>query len=412
MHAATPAKSVPAKRLGAFAALRHRNFRLFWIGYLIAVFGQNIELVAQGWLMYDLTNSPLFLGLAGASNAVPQIALSFFGGALADRVDRRRLLLVTQSILMSISLALALLVLVGLAEPWHVMVAAFLSGTVRAFDGPARQAIFPHLVARQDMLNAVALNSVHWQFGRIAGPPVAGVAIAALGVGACFLFTAFGYAVMSCTIYLLRVPSLTGTPGGILQAIREGVLFIARQPIFRSLMGMTFFNSVFGLSYSYMLPIFARDLLEVGPGGYGLLQGASGLGALAGTAYLSLGGPLGRKGTTLLTGGALFGSLLILFAWSPWFPLSLALLCLAGLANMLYQTLTNTVVQLQVPDQLRGRVMGIFQLTWSLLPLGGMVQGGVASFAGAPIAVTVGGALVLGLAVVLAVTAPFLRRLV
>ena len=411
MRAASRVEALPAKRLGAFAALRHRNFRLFWIGYLIAVFGQNIEIVAQGWLMYDLTNSPLFLGLAGASNAVPQIALSFFGGAIADRVDRRRLLLFTQAILMSIFVALGLLVVSGLAEPWHVLVAAFLSGAVRAFDGPTRQAIFPHLVDRQEMLNAVALNSVHWQLGRIAGPPVAGVAIAVVGVGTCFFLTAAGYAVMCWTVYLLRVPAITSSAGGILQAIAQGLLFIARQPIFRSLMGMTFFNSVFGISYSYMLPIFARDLLQVGPEGYGLLQGASGLGAMAGTIYLSFGGPLGRKGTTLLVGGALFGSLLVLFAWSPWFPLSLALLLLAGLANMLYQTLTNAIVQLEVPDELRGRVMGTYQLTWNLLPLGGLVQGAVATLASAPVAVTFGGALVLGLAVVLGMTAPFLRRL-
>jgi len=411
MRAAHQVEAPAARRLAAFAALRHRNFRLFWIGYLIAVFGQNIEIVAQGWLMYDLTNSPLFLGLAGASNAVPQIALSFFGGAIADRVDRRRLLLFAQAILMSISLVLGLLVVSGLAEPWHVLVAAFLSGTVRAFDGPTRQAIFPHLVDRQDMLNAVALNSVHWQFGRVAGPPVAGVAIAALGVGACFFLTAIGYAGMCWSVYLLRVPAVTASAGGILEAIREGLLFIARQPIFRSLMGMTFFNSVFGISYSYMLPIFARDLLQAGPQGYGLLQGAGGLGALAGTFYLSFGGPLGRKGTTLLTGGAIFGALLMLFAWSPWFPVSLVLLFVAGLANMLYQTLTNTVVQLEVPDELRGRVMGIYQLTWSLLPLGGMVQGAVATLTSAPVAVTAGGALVLGLALLLGVTAPFLRRL-
>lgn len=411
MQTATQGEAPPARRLGAFAALRSRNFRLFWVGYLVAVFGQNLEIVAQGWLMYELTNSPLYLGLAGASNAIPQIALSFFGGAIADRVDRRRLLLFTQAILMAIFLALALLVVSGLAEPWHVLVAAFLSGAVRAFDGPTRQALFPHLIERKEMLNAVALNSIHWQFGRIAGPPVAGVAIALLGVGACFFLTAIGYAVMCWTVYLLRVPTITASAGGILQAIGEGLVFIARQPVFRSLTGLTFFNSVFGISYSYMLPIFARDLLRVGPEGYGLLAGAGGLGAMAGTLYLSMGGPLGRKGLTLLLGGALFGSFLVLFAWSPWFPLSLALLFLAGLANMLYQTLTNTIVQLQVPDQLRGRVMGIYQLTWSLLPLGGMVQGAVATITSAPVAVTVGGALVLGLALALSATAPFLRRL-
>jgi len=386
--------------LEAISALRHRNYRLYWFGQLFSVLAQNMEHVAQGWLVLELTNSPLALGVTGLAHAIPTITLTLIGGAIADRADRRRIMIASQCCTALMFLILAVLVLTKLAALWHVMVLAFISGSIRAFDRPSRMALLPQMVPREDIPNAVAIGGTIWQLCRLVGPAAAGILIYLFGVGPTF-FTCCLASSAAVTLWLaIRAdqPALAASAGGLRKNMLDGVHFIRKNELFYTFMGMTFFNSVFGMSYLILMPVFARDILNVGSQGFGFLQTAGGAGALIGTlavAYLS---DARRLPMQAARGAALFGVLLLLFAYSRAFPFSLALAFVLGMSGQFYITAINTVLQLNLPEQLRGRVMGVYGLTWDLMPVGGMVAGTIAEFAGAPAAVAVGGAFVSGLA--------------
>ena len=386
--------------LEAISALRHRNYRLYWFGQLFSVLAQNMEHVAQGWLVLELTNSPLALGVTGLAHAIPTITLTLIGGAIADRADRRRIMIASQCCTALMFLILAVLVLTKLAALWHVMVLAFISGSIRAFDRPSRMALLPQMVPREDIPNAVAIGGTIWQLCRLVGPAAAGILIYLFGVGPTF-FTCCLASSAAVTLWLaIRAdqPALAASAGGLRKNMLDGVHFIRKNELFYTFMGMTFFNSVFGMSYLILMPVFARDILNVGSQGFGFLQTAGGAGALIGTlavAYLS---DARRLPLQAARGAALFGVLLLLFAYSRAFPFSLALAFVLGMSGQFYITAINTVLQLNLPEQLRGRVMGVYGLTWDLMPVGGMVAGTIAEFAGAPAAVAVGGACVSGLA--------------
>jgi MFS family permease len=385
--------------LEAISALRHRNYRLYWFGQLFSVLAQNMEHVAQGWLVLELTNSPLALGLTGLAHAIPTITLTLVGGAVADRADRRRIMIASQSGTALMFLTIAVLVMTGLAALWHVMVLAFISGSIRAFDRPSRMALLPQMVPREDIPNAVAIGGTIWQLCRLIGPAAAGMLIYLFGVGttfvACFLasFTAVGLWLAIRTVH----PVLAASGGGLLKNMMEGVNFIRHNELYYTLMGMTFFNSVFGMSYLILMPVFARDILQVGSQGFGFLQTAGGAGALIGTLSVAMFSDSRRLPLQAARGATLFGMVLLLFAFSRVYPVSLALAFVLGMVSQFYITAINTVLQLNLPEQLRGRVMGVHGLTWDLMPVGGMVAGTIAEFAGAPAAVAVGALFVAGL---------------
>lgn len=412
------AREAGRRRLHTFSALRHRNYRLYWLGMLVAIIGLQVQMVAQSWLVYQLTDSPALLGMVGLTQAIPTLVLTLFGGVVADRVDRRRLLLTTQGATGLLLLLLATLVATDHIQLWHIFAVAFLVGAVSAFDQPARMALVPHLVAREDLLNAVAMTSMVWQSSRIVGPALAGLLIGLVGIAPCFYLTTLGVLGMVLALKAVQVPPVAPPAGSrnVLRNLGEGVGYVWRNPIFRSLIGLTFFNSLFGMSYVAMMPVFARDVLAVGSQGYGLLMGVSGVGALIGTTTLASLGNVRHKGPLLLAGAAGFGSFIVLFALSRFYPLSLGLLFCMGAVSSVYMTTVNTLLQSLVPDELRGRVMGIYSLTWSIMPLGGFLSGSIADrFAdpavGAPFAVGLGGTLVALMAVALAVTVPRVRRL-
>ena len=405
-------------RFKVFTALRHRNYRYYWFGMVAAIMGIQVLMVAQAWLVYDLTRSPAYLGLVGFSQALPAVLLTMIGGAVADRVDRRKLLLFTQSSSSVIVLALAILTSTGQIQVWHVIVAAVLAGAIMAFDQPARMALLPQLIEREDLMNAVALQSMVWQGTRIIGPAIGGLLIGVFGgglegVAACFYLTAACTGLMVAAIVKMRV--LYKTPETAEKHLGrnmiEGVTFIVRNPVFGSLIGLTFFNSIFGMSYVILLPVFAREVLHVESSGYGLLMGISGVGALVGTTFVASLGDYRYKGRLLLAGAVSFGVALVFFSFSTLFLLSLGVLFVSGVVNSLYMTTVNTSLQALVPDQLRGRVMGIYALTWGLLPMGGMIGGAIASVTSAPFAVAVGGALVVATALGMAVRIPQIRNL-
>lgn len=381
-----------------FAGLRYRNYRLYWLGQLSSVLALNMEMAAQAWLVFLLTDSPLMLGVAGIVYAVPRVSLVLVGGAIADRADKRRIMVCTQSLLALAYLVLGLLILTERVVFWHVLVFAFNSGLMRSFDRPSRYALLPEMVPREEIANAVALGSSVWQACRLVGPGLAGLLIHWFGVGhtfiACFVSSAAAVALWA----FIRTHPLIGQPrGGVWRNILAGLDFVRRNQLFYSLLGLTCFNSLFGMSYVILLPVFARSILEVDSRGFGLLQSFSGVGALIGTLIVAYLAQAGRRGWQVLVGSAIFGSLLMLFAYSSSFALSLGLIFFLGLFNQIYLTSINTILQLNLPNDLRGRVLGLFGLTWDLMPLGGAISGTVAEFAGAPTAVALGGLLVAAL---------------
>ena len=409
------AATVPGSQrlLQALSALRHRNYRLYWFGQLSSVLAQNMEGVAQSWLVLEITNSPLLLGLTGLTFAAPTILLSLLGGVIADRADRRRIMILSQLASALNFLIIGTLVVTESIAQWHVMTLAFVSGCVRAFDRPSRMALLPQMVPKDDIPNAVAVGGTIWQLNRLVGPAVAGVAIYLMGIGPTYYFC-FVASISAVGLWLpIRIEHRSTAPAaaGLVQHMIDGLRFIRANEIYYTFIGMTFFNSVFGMSYLILMPVFARNVLDVGSQGFGFLQSTGGAGALCGVLAAAYFSHVRGKGLQAIGGAVTFGLLIMVFAFSRSYPLSLALAFFLGVSSQLYMTTINTILQVNLPDQLRGRVMGIFGLTWDLMPVGGMIAGAIAEFAGAPVAVGFGGLMVAAMAAFVAIALPNIRRL-
>lgn len=413
-QATAPAIPNSKKLSQTLSALRHRNYRLYWLGLLFSVLAMNMEHVAQSWLVLELTNSPLALGLTGLAHAIPTIALTLVGGVIADRMDRRRIMIASQIGMALIYLMLALLVATKTVALWQVLGLAFFSGSIRAFDRPSRMALLPQMVPKEDIPNAVAIGGTIWQLNRLLGPATAGMMIYLFGVGPTYGICFLASLTALCVWLGIRTEygSVAASEGGLLQHIIDGLNFIRKNEIFYTFIGLTSFNSVFGMSYVILMPVFARDILQVGSRGFGFLQSSGGAGALIGTLAVAYVAHAQKKGVMrAFVGATVFGIFLIFFAMSNSYPLSLALVFVLGLASQLYMTTISTILQVRLPEQLRGRVMGIFGLAWDLMPVGGMVSGTIAEFAGAPTAVGFGGMMVAGLALAMVMLRPGIIRL-
>jgi MFS family permease len=350
----------------------------------------------QSWLIYQLTGSPVALGYMGLANGVPAICLNLFGGVFADRFDQRRLIMTTQSITASLIFLLATLTLLDAVRVWHVVVIAFFAGAVEAFDQPARQSLYPHLIDRRVMVSAVALNSCIWQGTRIIAPAVAGFIIAWAGTAVAFYLAGLGFYIMATVIYSLRVPRLTGrAQGSAAHDILEGLTFIKQNSLFSFLIAMTFFNSFFGLAYITLMPVLAVAILQVGAKGQGLLMGMGGVGSLLTTLWLSSRGNVESRGWLIIGGGVMSGlsiaALGLTSAFVGSFALALAIMFVIGICNTTYITSIQSSLQMLVPDRMRGRVMGFYGMSYNIMPLGGMLAGALADLITAPFAIAVGG---------------------
>lgn len=399
--------------LQALSALRHRNYRLYWFGQLSSVLAQNMEGVAQGWLVLELTDSPLMLGLTGLAFAAPTIALTLLGGVIADRADRRRIMILSQGVSAAMFFLIATLVVLDLIALWHVIAVAILSGCVRAFDRPSRMALLPQMVPKEDIANAVAVGGTIWQLNRLVGPALAGMMIYLVGIGPTYYFC-FGASLIAVLLWLgirLSAPSTAPSAGGVMQHMAEGLNFIRHNEIYFVFIAIIFFNSAFGMSYLILMPVFARNVLNVGSQGFGFLQSVGGAGALIGVLAVAWFSHSRGKGLQSLLGAIAFGILLLSFAASKSYPLSLALAFALGIASQFYMTTISTILQVNLPNELRGRVMGIYGLAWELMPVGGMIAGAIAEFAGAPIAVGFGGFMVTIMAVLVTIFYPKIRKL-
>ena len=362
---------------GKLAALGYRDFRLFWSGQLISNIGTWMQMTATSWLLYQLTGSAVLLGLNGIFRAVPALTLGLISGTFADRCDRRWLLLWTQVILGSLSLAIGVLDDVGHIQPWHIYSFTFLSAAVGAFDGPARQAMFPALVPRSALPNAVALNSLLWKGSALIGPSLGGVAISLMGTAGAFYANALSFLVVVITLLMLRVtaPTEGKRRRHFMAETREGFNYIIARPIILGITVMEAVASVFGLDHT-MLTIYASDVLRVGADGFGLLQSARGLGAVIGSGLFLAIGQKPYQGKILIVTAILYGLFFGLFGMAPSFAIALAMMTLIGLTDTVWGAARGTIMQMVTPDKFRGRVMGVFQLSnRGLHPLGQVESG-------------------------------------
>lgn len=383
-----------ARQIG-LGALAHRNFRLFFFGQGISVVGTWMQSVAQGWLVLTLTNSPFYVGLVSALGSLGVLAFTLYAGIIADRVDKRRTIVITQTLSMLLAFALATLVLFHKVAVWHVMVLATLLGIVNAFDIPTRQAFIVEIVGKDDLMNAIALNSSIFNAARVVGPAVAGALIGIAGVGVCFLLNGLSYVAVIGGLLAMRLPPFVPKPatGSAWGGFREILGFLASERRVQTLVLLTSVLSIFGFPFLVMMPVFARDVLHVQAGGYGALTAAVGAGAMLGALAIAVNSRrLTGRGRLMVTGGTSFGVLIVLFALSRVFAVSLGLLALAGCAMIVNNALTNTMIQTIVPDHLRGRLMGFYSFVFvGLSPLGAFQAGAFAERFGAPWAVGAGG---------------------
>jgi MFS family permease len=405
-----------AGRFNTFRSLRHRNYRLIWIGTLFSSSGQWIQQAALGWLTYDLTGSAALLGAVNGARSLPLLFLGPLGGVAADRFDKKRLMLTTQAFMVVISIVFATLIVTGLVEVWHIFVFTLLSGVGWAFNMPVRQSIVPNLVPREDMMNAMALNSAAFNVTRIGGPAVAGLMIAKIGPGENFFIQAAMYIGVSITVMQLSLPQFkTVANRSIRGGVTEGAKYVWHHPTLRTQMTLALVPVVIALPYVSLLPVVARDNLDKGPGGFGMMMSAPGIGAVASTLLLATMKDIQRKGLLLLGAVFAFGIALIAFAASVSifenYVLALLLLVVVGACQMVFMTTNQTVLQLTTPDEYRGRVMGLFMLNQGLLPLGSLFGGVIAEFTNAETALFVMGGSVMLLAVVFALFARSVRTL-
>ncbi|MDO9445037.1 MAG: MFS transporter [Dehalococcoidia bacterium] len=398
----------PPPRGGAFS---YPNYRRFWTASLVRVMGMQFHIFAVGWLVVDvLDRSPVWLGAVGFAQAIPTILLSVPAGAMADRIEHRRLLLVSQALLMVNYLVLAVLIMSGTATIWYVIVWAALTGCLSAIGNPAQNAILPRLIEMRAITSAVALMSAIWNGTRIIAPGLAGILIATVGVGEAFLAAAVAFALSVVLIATLKLTPMPVAQHGVDRSLLGGLRYVAGNRIFLAVVGLSFFSSMFGSSYLYLMPVFARDILDVGSTGYGILGGVGGTGALLGTLAVVRFGNTPYRGQYMLGSAALSGILVAGFASSTIFPLSLVMTFAAGFVASIYLNLGMTTLQVLVPDELRGRVMGVWSMTYFLTPVGAFAVGGGAEFIGTQAMVAIGGLSVTVFAAVLYAVSPELRN--
>ncbi|MBI1995311.1 MAG: MFS transporter [Deltaproteobacteria bacterium] len=397
-----------------FSSLRHVNYRYLWIGTVCMSAGQWIQQVTLGWLVYDLTGSSVLLGVLNGLRALPFLLVSPIAGVAADRMDRRRLVLTAEWVLMITALGMGLLVASGFLETWHVFAFTLITGVCWAFVDPIRQSMVPMLVPKQELMNAVALNSAAFNMTKVIGPSIGGVLIAAFGVAGNFFVQGVTYAGVVLFVYWMVAPAtpLEARRSSALANLKEGLVYVWSNPTIFALMITALVPRIFAMPFQTLMPVFQKDVLKVGPEGLGVLLAAPGLGAmLAGLMLATLSYRIRRQGVLMLVSLVSLGVTMNLFSWTTSFPLAILALVGEGACQIFYMATTNTLLQLIVPDHLRGRVMSIYSLDRGLMPVGSLLAGVMAHFIGAPATVSFMGLTVIVLGILVAWRAPIIRGL-
>ena len=398
---------------GLFRTLRYRNFRLFFAGQSVSLIGTWMQHVAMGWLVYRLTDSPLLLGVVGFSSQIP-VFLSPVGGVVADRHNRHRLLIATQVLSMLQATILAGLTLSGTVRVWQIIALSVLLGCINAVDIPVRQSFLVEMVERKENLsNAIALNSLVFNSARLIGPSLAGLLIALLGEGSCFLINAVSFLAVIGSLIAMKVPRRVTAPHTthVFENLKEGLRYAFGSLPIRSILGLVAVLSLMGMSYVVLMPVFARDILRGGPGTLGALMASSGAGALIATVYLASRKTVLGLGRMLPVSVLIFATAIVLFAVSRSLACSLVLLSLAGFGLVVHNAIANTILQTIVDDDKRGRVMSLYVTAFlGVAPLGSLLAGALAARIGASNALVIGGAVCMAAAAVFARRLPILRK--
>ncbi|HZR39994.1 MAG TPA: MFS transporter [Ktedonobacteraceae bacterium] len=387
--------------LRAFSALRHRNFRLFWCGQLISLIGTWMQSIGQAWLVLQLTHSALLLGVVGALQFIPVMLFALFGGVLADRLPKRRVLMFTQSFAALQAAILWILVLTGTVQLWHVLVLALMLGFTNSLDMPTRQSFVVEMVGREDLPNAIALNSSLFNMARIVGPGIGGLIIGWFGEGPLFLANAISFIPVITGLAMIDLSKLhapvrrqgEGNEKSALQSLREGLGYVAHTPAVLLIIVVVGVVSLFGINFNVTLPLFANDVLKVGPQGFGFISSAFGIGSLLSALWLAWSN---NKPTIshMLVSAILFGLFEGLFAVSHWYLLSLALIAAVGFTQIAFSATANTAIQTVTPHRLRGRIMSVYMAVFAgSTPIGNLFTGALAHSFGAPIALLAGAVL-------------------
>ena len=413
-----------AKRAQFLTVLQNREFRIYSIGLVASVLGQQMLIATQAWLVYFLTGSPATLGIVAGVHAIPGLVVTLVGGAVADRFDPRKIILAMQGSSALIMAVLATLVVTNQVEVWHIMISAFLTGITQSFDSPARRTVWPPMIQRSQFMYAISITQSTWNGTRIIAPGLAGLIIAtvsrtadgAMGAGVSLYITFLGFLIMAVAMTMIRLPPATRSSGAsVLHDIKDGFVFVAQRKIYLYLLGISLASGYFGLSYMWLMPVFAEDYLHVGAGGFGALLSVGGVGAMTGVLAIASFGQYQDRPLILFGGSAMAGVSVIVFAVTSAmfesYALALVLMFFLGLSFAIVQVATGTTVNLLVPDEYRGRVLGFRGLMFNLSPLGSLQAGLIASATNAPLAVSIGGGTLAVIAVLMYALSPEVRRL-
>ena len=396
------------------SSMRYGQFRYYWLALLTGVTGhQMLFQFTLGWLMFDLTGDGRYMAYFGVAVALPALALNLLGGVLADRLEPKVLVAGAQSMSATVVALLAVLVLLDRVEPWHILLTACIAGVAQAFDQPSRASIFPRLVDRNHIVNAVAMESVVWNGVRILAPALAGLVIERLSIETSIFISAASFYVLAVVMSLLKLRPRAPATGQVLRQIGDSFRYVKSHPLFLYIMLLTFCNSLFGMTYILLMPMLAEESLKVGAERVGWLLGASGVGAIIGNWIIGSLKRDSRRGQIILGGAMLFGVSLIFFALAAWQSLywvSMVILFVTGINFSLYLVGGLSTLQELVPDGIRGRVMGLYGATWSLGPLGLAQAGPVAEYLGAPVAVALGAVVIFVMALLIYLFRPDVRN--
>jgi len=398
-----------------FSSLQHPNYRLWFTGQVISIVGTWMQATAQGFLVYELTQSAAFLGLVGFASGVPSWLFTLFGGVIADRVSRRKLLITAQCAMMVLAFLLAFLVFTDLVQPWHVVVLAFLLGVANAFDAPARQAFVVELVGRADMTNAIALNSSIFNIGTVIGPAIAGLVYSWLGPAWCFTINGISYLAVIGALLVMRLAALPRQPRErkpVLPELMVGIRFAFGNSNIRILMIVVAAVSVFGMGLMTLIPAWASAVLQGDVRTNGWLLSARGVGSLIGALMIAYLGSRNMRGKIWAVGSLVLPMALIVFAIFKELPVSLLMLVILGWAFMAVVNTTNAMIQSWVPDELRGRVMSVHVWVFmGSLPIGSLLAGELAERLGAPTAILINGSILLAITLLTVILRPSMKKL-
>jgi MFS family permease len=398
-------------------ALKHRNYKLFFSGQIISLTGTWMQQVALSWLVYSMTGSAFILGVVGFSSQVPTFILAPFAGVLIDRWDKHKIIIITQFLLMLIAFLFAFLIYTGLIQVWHIIALNIITGFINGFDMPARQSFMIEIVEkREDLSNAIALNSSVFNAARLIGPSIAGLFIAAVGEAACFLFNGISFIAVIIALLAMRIKPFireNGMETNVIAGLKEGFKYtFGFQPI-RSLILLIALMSLWGMPYTVLMPVFAKDVLHGGAHTLGFLMGAVGMGALTGAIYLASRKSILGLGKLIVFAGITFGIGLICFSQSVNLYFSLLVLSVTGASMMMQSASCNTILQTIVDDNMRGRVMSFYTMSFmGMMPFGSLISGSIASGIGAPATLTIGGIICIFGGILFASQLKTIRRMV